>query len=95
MIVTVTPTVMSGRVVRWHLSEIAEEMNEPQVSASRDGVLVHGYLHMVQPEILTAATAAYEALSRDSGVDLEHLATHRRRGLRGPLVPIEEATPSE
>ncbi|MGX4657087.1 hypothetical protein ACWCHM_26060 [Micromonospora sp. SCSIO 07396] len=90
MIVTVTPTLMDGTVVRWHWGE-SDANNpgiEPIVSASRNGVRVGVYLHQVPADVMAAAQQAYDALSRDHHADLKHLATHRRRGLFGPLEPV-------
>lgn len=90
-VVTVTATVMDGTVVRWHRSVSAAEIHRPTVSASRNGVMVHGeYLTDVPPEWIEAATKAYEQLRRARRADLTHLATHRHQGvLNGPLVPVE------
>lgn len=89
-VVTVTPTIMSGTVVRWHRSVLAAENNTPVLSASRDGVCVHNgaYLHTIPGEWIDDATAAYEALRDHRHPDLSYLATHRRSGLSGPLEPV-------
>ena len=92
MIVTVTPTVMSGTVVRWYRSESAAERDAEMVSASRDGVHVSCYLHEVPADLMEAARGAYEALRHDRRADLKHLATHRRRGMFGPLEPLTTST---
>lgn len=93
-VVTVTATVMSGTVVRWHRDLYAAEEHRPVLSASRDGVLIESgvYLHTLPPEWLAAATAAYEALKRDRGADMSALATHRRAAMFGALEPVEEET---
>ena len=88
MIVTVTPTVMSDTVVRWYRGESAEELGAEQVSASRDGVIVNGYLHLVPDCVMATAGAAYLTLKRDRAAYLGHLATHRRKGMFGPLEPV-------
>ena len=90
MIVTVTPTIMDGTVVRWYHNENAVEYGREMVSASRNGVRVNGYLTDVPGDVLSAAQQAYETLRRDDRTDISHLATHRRRGLFGPLEPIAE-----
>ena len=87
-VVTVTPTVMDGTVVRWYETEREALHREPMISASRNGVLVTGFLHEVPAEVLAAATAAFEALRADRNADLSHLATHRMRILAGELEPI-------
>lgn len=88
MIVTVTPTIQDGTVVRWYLNESAAELRREVVSASRNGVLVNGYLHEIPAEVMADAQAAYEALRHDRRAEVAHLATHRHRGLFGPLVAI-------
>lgn len=91
MIVTVTPTILDGTVVRWFpdmpLSQISAV--DAIVTASRNGVRVHSYLDQVEPEPLAAARDACELLRRDRDADVSHLATHTRRGLFGPYVRIE------
>lgn len=91
MIVTVSPTIMDGAVVRWYSSEDAVEYGREMCSASRNGVRVNGYLTDVPADVLSAAQQAYESLRRDDRTDVGHLATHRRRGLFGPLVPVAAA----
>lgn len=88
MIVTVTPTIMDGPVVRWYArpSDLLDRA-EPTVSVSRHGVRVGTYLHKVPDDVMATAQAAYEALRADPSVDVSHLATHRRVGLFGPLEP--------
>jgi len=90
-VVTVTPTLADGTVVRWHLSVRAATNMSAVVSASRRGVAVHTtYLQEVPADWLAAATAAYEQLVRDPGAGLGHLATHRNSVVsNGPLVPVE------
>ncbi|MFD6565362.1 hypothetical protein [Micromonospora profundi] len=92
MIVTVTPTIMSGTVVRWyHDNDDLDRLPgiEPVASASRDGIRVGVYLHDVPAEVMQAAEEVHETLRRDPDADLSHLATHRKRGgLGGPYEPI-------
>ena len=45
------------------------------VTASKDGVVVPGYLNEVPDEWVAAAQATYRALK--DGQDVSHLATHR------------------
>ena len=97
MVVTVTATVMDGSVVRWYSSlTSAECRDEPVVSASRNGVSVNTYLHLVPHEVMAQANEAFEIL-RDSyggyrGTPelVQRMATHRRRALgASELVPVE------
>jgi hypothetical protein len=92
MIVTVTATVMDGTVVRWHASERAEALGREQVSVSRNGVLVNGYLHEVPEDVLTMAQEIHRGWqnNRNAWPDIGKLATHRRRGVLGPLEPIRQ-----
>lgn len=98
MVVTVTPTIMDGTVVRWYRS-IEPAMADATLavargellSASRDGVLVRCYLHEVPDDVLRAAREAYQQLKRDRNADLRHLATHRRARLfSGELVEVSQ-----
>lgn len=89
MIVLVTSTIQSGTVVRWYLDEGAVETHAQAMSASREGVVISTYLHLIPDAALKAANEAYFALSADSDADVGHLATHRREGLFGPAVPVE------
>jgi len=91
MIVTVSPTIMDGTVVRWYpdttpLDAILSV--EPIVSASRNGVLIGTYLHHVPQDVLALAQNVYANLRRDHNAPVQHLATHRRRGLFGPYEPV-------
>jgi hypothetical protein len=95
VVVTVTATVMDGTVVRWHRNTAAaEDCRAELASASRNGVLVRGYLHELPPGVLVAAERVHERLSADRRADFRYLATHRRDGLAGPLVPVREGSPS-
>jgi hypothetical protein len=88
-IVTVTPTIQSGTVVRWYYSTGDNE--RPVLSASREGVMIHGdvFWHDIPREWLNAAKDAHEMLGLTNGKrDVSHLATHSRRGLTGPLEPV-------
>lgn len=92
-VITVTPTIMSGTVVCWYRNLAAANQHQPIVSASRDGVMIHGdqWLRDVEP-FLEAASEAYRVLGPFPDADLRHLATHRSKGLMGPL---EEVMPSD
>jgi hypothetical protein len=97
-VVTVTPTIMDGTVVRWHRSWANAE--NPAIvsiiSASRNGVMGGG--DYIAPGEWMAAWGAHVALLSDQNADLEHLATHRKKGLMGPLeclhrgIRMEERT---
>lgn len=88
-VITVTPTVQSGTVIRWHRDLLAAENNTPVLSASRDGVRVHdAYLNTIPATWVANATEVYEHLAAVRDADLSHLATHRRSGLSGPLEPV-------
>lgn len=76
--VTVTPTIMSGTVVRWFPSEEAMRSVSPAISASRDGVMGHGG-HYLTPDLFQGAWDAHLAIKR--GDTVAHLATHRHAGL--------------
>lgn len=92
-VITVKATIMDGTVVRWHRNLNAAEIHLPTLSASHNGVMVHGeYLTDVPDTWITAAREAHETLRADRDADMTHLATHRNRGFpNGPLVPVEEA----
>ena len=81
-VVTVTQTVMSGSVVRWYTSKATGDRGDTWLSASRDGVLVNGYLHEIPPDVLAIATATYRALARNRDADVTGLATHHRPGIQ-------------
>ena len=88
-VVTVTPTIMSGTVVRWYPSLEAAERNDPVVSASRNACLADGD---VPEEWADAARQAHTRLAVDPDADMSYLATHHRRTLVGRLVPIPKET---
>lgn len=92
-VITVTRTVMDGQVVRWHRDLLAATNNSPVLSASRRGVMVHNnaYLNTIPAGWLANATEVFEHLAAVRGADLSHLATHRTRGLFGPLEPVRTA----
>lgn len=87
-VITVTPTIQSGTVVRWHRSLTDANQHQEILSASRDGAMIHGnvFLHDLPEEWVEAAKAAATDLRMSR--DVKHLATHRRRGLMGPLEPV-------
>lgn len=88
LFVTVTPTIMDGTVVRWFTTAYAMEDCRPVVSASREGV--SGHHGHITPELFDAAWAAHLAIK--AGQDVNHLATHRRRGVfSGPFESLAVA----
>ena len=90
-VITMTSTVMSGTVVRWHRSLSAAENVSPVLSASRDGVMIHGdqFLARIPQEWVDAANQAHRDLA--AGRDVRDLATHSHRGFMGPLEPVAHA----
>lgn len=90
-VVTVTPTICDGTVVRWHRDVSAAANHRMVVSVSRNGVSIHTeYLHQVADGWLVAAKAVYEQLRRDRNADVKHLVTHRNSVVSsGPLVPVQ------
>lgn len=90
-IATVTPTIQDGTVVRWYRDMASAQSRAELVSASRNGVLIHGYLHEVPSGVLLLAKGAHEVLRAHPAADLSHLATHRRR-IGGRLDPITTDT---
>lgn len=89
-LVTVTPTIMDGQVVRWYPSEAALENHSEAISASRNAVMACDG-HPITPELFDAAWTAHLALKNKG--DLSHLATHRQRGFLGSYEPVEQAAP--
>lgn len=85
-IVTTTPTVMDGQVLRWYATVRQAEAGTETLSVSRNGVLVHAYLHEVPPELLAIAEELRQALR--AGRDVTSAATHRWRFGRQDLEPI-------
>lgn len=91
-IITVTPTVMDGTVVRWYRDLKDYEVAEPVLSASRNRWMTHGGKTAPQmpAEWLRVARETHTILREDWEADVSHLATHRApRGRRGMLVPIQ------
>lgn len=90
MIVTTTPTIMDGQVLRWYLSEAAAKDRWEIVSASRNSIIISGDPHLTDT-ILGDARRAHRRLA--AGEDVTDMATHRR-GPRGSLIPLA-ADPAE
>lgn len=85
----VTHTVGDGTVVRWYHTLAAAENHQVLLSASRNGVMIHGnvFWHDIPRHWLAAAELARVHLTR--GQDVTHFATHRHdRFPNGPLVPV-------
>lgn len=92
MIVIGTHTVGDGLVVRWYPERENGRAEREVMSASRNGVLVNTYLHLIPDEHVLAACAAFESLRRDRDADLSGLMTHRRkRFMSDEIEPIEKA----
>lgn len=85
MIVTVTPTIMDGTVVRWYAGEDAEDRGEELASASRNRAIV---ADGAPDSLRCTAESVHAELRRNRNADLSYLATHRRERLFGPLVPL-------
>lgn len=88
-VVVAAHTVMSGLVVRWYRSA---DMNRTVLSASRDGVMIHGdvFLHDLPASWLSDATDASEAINAGRPGAARALATHERQGfMNGPLTEVK------
>lgn len=92
LVVTVTPTIMSGTVVRWFTSLDAAERCKPFLSASRYEVITH-VEGIVTPHLRDQATAIRDGLPHFGPTPewVEQLATHRRRGITGPMEEVAHA----
>lgn len=86
---TVTPTIMSGTVVRWFADLDAAERCREFLSASRYEVVTH-IEGVVTPELREQANAVQDALQGEGRTQewVRQLATHRRRGLFGPFEEV-------
>lgn len=73
-VVAVTSSPGVGTVVRWYR---ADSLVHPLLTASRQGVQIHGdvYLHDLPDEWVTAAKDAHLRLLRDPDADLTALAS--------------------
>lgn len=75
-LVTSTPTVCDGTVLRWYRSEHAARYGNESISASRNGVFgQHG--HHLNPGIFNAAWSAHLRLAADRDADMSDLVTHK------------------
>lgn len=87
MIVTITPTVMDGTVLRWYDAD--DDAGQPVMSVSRNRVSVLEQ-DRVSPGDVRAAAEAHAALKADRYADVRSYATHYRTQRSG-LVPITKA----
>jgi hypothetical protein len=92
MVITFDPTIESGMTLRWFASESAALRNDPSLSASRHGVMIHDT--KVDPELLALANEVADALtvsSEKGDAVARPLVTHRRTGpfFREQLEAIE------
>ena len=81
MIVTLTPTVLDGIVLRWYPTEDAT--GTPAVTVSRNRIEVTAD---VPPLVRENAAAAFRELARNPTADVRHYATHLRT--KHGLTPI-------
>jgi hypothetical protein len=91
-VVVAAHMLIAGLVVRWYRSENAADINRVVISASRDGVMIHGdvFLHDLPVAWLTAAGKAHEAIAAGRDDDARAFATHERKGfMNGPLVAVQ------
>lgn len=91
-VITATPTIQSGLVIRWFRGMGGYENRGAVLSASRDGVMIHGdvFLHDLPGEWVEAAKGATAAIRAEAQEDAKALATHRQDGFLGPLVSVDE-----
>lgn len=89
MIVTITPTVMDGTVLRWYDADDPAEVtgSQPVMSVSRNRVDVLDQ-NRVQPAAAQAAAEAYAELKANRYADVRGYATHYRT--RRGLTPVKE-----
>lgn len=88
MIVTITPTVMDGTVLRWYDAD-DDEGHHPVMSVSRNRVQIHDK-DKVTPESVQAAAVAFAELKRDRYADVRKYATHMRLRAGRPLVALKD-----
>lgn len=92
-VITTTPTIGDGTVVHWYLSEAAASEGRCVLSASRNRITV-GPVDIITLEhwawlikALSEADDAFVLLRK--GASVEHMATHKRVGMFGPLEPVK------
>lgn len=89
-VITVTPTIMDGTVVRWYTGALAAEQSRPLLSASRQGVMIHGDV-LIADLPASWIEAAQDAHGRiAAGYAVSHLATHRKPLGSRELIPVDE-----
>lgn len=88
MIVTITPTVMDGTVLRWYDTDAADDTGRPVMSVSRNRVEVYDK-DRIDPAAARAAAESHAELKRNRLADVRRYATHMRLSLRGDLVPLK------
>jgi hypothetical protein len=78
-VVVYRATILDGPVLSWFVNLGAAQNGREVISASRNGVMIHGdvYLHTIRRDWLTTAEEAHAALCL--GQDVGHLATHVHR----------------
>lgn len=89
MIVTITPTVMDGTVLRWYDADDTEQLERPVMSVSRNRVEVYEK-DRIDPDAARSAAEAYAELKADRYADVRSYATHARVSLFGALIPLKE-----
>lgn len=90
-VVTVTPTIMDGTVVRWYANLAAAENRHEYLSASRNAVMVDAEMKDTAEvgEIVTAIQRACDVMVRlRRGDDVRDLATHDRPFASRRLDPV-------
>lgn len=89
-VITATPTIQSGLVVRWRRSTEGPAI----LSASRHGVMIHGdvFLHDLPDEWIEMARRAHNWIKAGWEDGAQALATHRHARRFGDLVPIGDAS---
>lgn len=89
MIVTITPTVMDGTVLRWYDADDPTQVPGGRLvmSVSRNRVEVLDKDH-VTPEAVMGAAKAYAELRSNAYADVRQYATHYRT--RRGLTPVKE-----
>ena len=74
VIIFVDQTPWAGPVVRWYLTDKPENCSpevQPDLSASREGVLVGTYLHRVEGALLDHAKGLHTVLAKERDEDAE------------------------
>ena len=87
MIVTITPTVMDGTVLRWYAAD-DDTGRHPVMSVSRNRVSVLDK-DRVTAQAAAAAAEAHAALKADRYADVRGYATHARLHPGRALVPLK------